>query len=383
LAGFRKANYGKMRRQAKCWEAWVTFKKLDEAMGGKEAAKKFMDLCQQRAEEARNAQKHPKQVCPQCSGRGFISVEKTPGYPVLTPCDCQKPILYSKRQKEANIPLEYRDFRLDLQGFKLNSSESLQRFSLNRAVEATRSVRDTLLQTYKANGTVRGCTGIALYGPFGVGKTRIACSLLNELIEGGLHDVYQINYNELFGRIKRTYDKSSPDGATLDFLNRLGSVGVLMIDDFMDTVAGKLEWEIEMINAIINPRYLRGLPIILTANRWYTQAKDNTAKRKGALEALGEENPFEKPSHHASKELRSERKSSEAKRNSGKEQEGSLIEDPQWRMSRRAWSRLQVLCTPLMMEGRDYRKTQGKRQAMLVERDMQKRGVKGSIRDQI
>lgn len=361
----------------------MPFKKLDEAMGGKEAAKKFMELCHQRAEEARLSQPNRKLACPRCGGRGFIATEKIPGYRTMTPCDCMRPVIFKNRQIDANIPLEYRDFKLDIHGFKIPTSDSLQRFSVNRAIEATRSIRDTFLKAYRDQGTVRGCAGIALYGPFGVGKTRIGCSLLNELIEGGLHDVYQINYNELFGRIKRTYDKSSPDGATLDFLNRLGKVEVLMIDDFMDTVAGKLEWEIEMINAIINPRYLRGLPIILTANRWHTQQLDNETKRKRSKKGITEEkNVFEGLSHESSKDLRSDRNAIEEKHRVSKT-ESALIEDPAWRMSRRAWSRLQVLCTPLLVEGRDYRKTQGKRQAMLVDRDLQKRGISASIREQI
>lgn len=362
----------------------MSFKKLGDAMGGKEGIRKFQELCQQRAEEARKAQTHPKQVCPRCGGRGLVAQETTPGYRTMTPCDCMRPVIYKNRQIDANIPLEYRDFRLDIAGFKIPASDSLQRFSVNRAIEATKSVRDTLLKAHQEHGTVRGTTGIALYGPFGVGKTRIACSLLNELIAGGLHDVYQINYNELFGRIKRTYDKSSPDGGTLDFLNRLGKVEVLMIDDFMDTVAGKLEWEIEMINAIINPRYLRGLPIIITANRWHTQQKEAASKRKPKQGQSDDENVFAGLAHESTKKLRVERQSQDQKNQRNKSAESALIEDPAWRMSRRAWSRLQVLCTPLSVEGRDYRRTQGKRQAMLVDRDLQKRGLNdSSIREQI
>lgn len=361
----------------------MSFQKLDEAMGGKEAAKKFMALCEQRAEEARQAQHQPKMVCPKCGGRGVLARETVPGYRTMTPCDCMRPVIFRNRQADANIPLEYRDFRLDMTGFKIPANDSLQRYSVNRAIEATKSVRDSLLKAHQEHGTTRGSMGIALYGPFGVGKTRIACSLLNELIAGGLTDVYQINYNELFGRIKRTYDKNSPDGQTLDFLNRLGKVEVLMIDDFMDTVAGKLEWEIEMINAIINPRYLRGLPIILTANRWHTQQKENAAWAKGREPSGSEEkNIFEGLTHDITKELRSGA-TQEAKNRQTKKNESALIEDPAWRMSRRAWSRLQVLCTPLSVEGRDYRKTQGKRQAMLVDRDLQKRGISASVREQI
>lgn len=102
------------------------------------------------------------------------------------------------------------------------------------------------------------------YGPIGVGKTHIAAALVNDTVA---HDTEAVLISGLtiLARIKASYDDSGivkPE--CVDIVNRLAGVPVLAIDDL-----GKerfTAWAAEQFYLLIDARYLKKLPLIVTSN---------------------------------------------------------------------------------------------------------------------
>jgi len=106
-----------------------------------------------------------------------------------------------------------------------------------------------------------GRNGLFISGPKGTGKTHLAASIANQLMQNGT-PVICMTMIDLLERIKRTFARGSTDeGAVLSIYK---TVSLLVIDDI-----GKeppTEWAISTIYNIINGRYEAYMPTIVTTN---------------------------------------------------------------------------------------------------------------------
>lgn len=111
----------------------------------------------------------------------------------------------------------------------------------------------------------RGCVG--------TGKTFLSCGIAQEFLKAGIPCKF-INVTSMVAELKESFDIS-------EFIN----VEVLVIDDL-----GKergTPWVAEQIYAIINSRYERELPIIITTENSISDLKPNYAdKGKAILDRL-------------------------------------------------------------------------------------------------
>lgn len=111
---------------------------------------------------------------------------------------------------------------------------------------------------YKKDGT-----GLIFIGSYGTGKTHLAAAICHELIKQ--------NYQPIFGtmitlleKIKATYDDEYAKENEEQVIDKYTRCDLLVIDDL-----GKerpTEWAIEKLYYIINTRYERNLPVIITTN---------------------------------------------------------------------------------------------------------------------
>lgn len=104
--------------------------------------------------------------------------------------------------------------------------------------------------------------GLILLGKNGVGKTHIACSIANELIQCQIPVIFGTLIN-LLSELKHSYDEQSQLSET-QYIKMYSTVNMLIIDDL-----GKEKpsaWAIEKLFTIINNRYENGLPVIITSN---------------------------------------------------------------------------------------------------------------------
>ena len=107
--------------------------------------------------------------------------------------------------------------------------------------------------------------GLFIYGSIGTGKTYISCSIANVVIEKHLYDCKVINFSQILNDLQK-------GGFTLDrneYINSLTSKTLLVLDDF--GIERNTEYALEQIYNIINARYQKKKPTIITTNIDYKE----------------------------------------------------------------------------------------------------------------
>ena len=121
-------------------------------------------------------------------------------------------------------------------------------------------VRDFDLQVPKQGEPLLERNGFMITGAKGTGKTHIAAAIANYLLNIGTA-VICITERNLFDRIRRTYSEHGDESAVRIVYE---TVPLLIIDDL-----GKekpTEWTLATLYAIIDGRYDRAMPIVVTTN---------------------------------------------------------------------------------------------------------------------
>lgn len=114
---------------------------------------------------------------------------------------------------------------------------------------------------------------IALMGRPGSGKTHLLMGVSNKLIEKGIEVVY-FPWVEGFDELKSDFSKLNQR------ITRMQKADVLFIDDMFKGRETPTEFQIEQLFAILNPRYLQHLPILISSER-------SIAEMVGYDEAVG------------------------------------------------------------------------------------------------
>ena len=104
--------------------------------------------------------------------------------------------------------------------------------------------------------------GLILVGNNGVGKTHLACSIANKLIENGIQVIYGTLIN-LLAELRNSYDTDN-DISEMEIIKLYENVVLLIIDDLGKEKPS--EWGLEKLFTIINSRYENNLPVIITTN---------------------------------------------------------------------------------------------------------------------
>jgi DNA replication protein DnaC len=110
-------------------------------------------------------------------------------------------------------------------------------------------------------GLLPDCNGLLITGSTGTGKTHIAAAIANYLLDRGTAVICMTERN-ILAKIRRTYSQHDDDEcAVREVYER---VPLLIIDDL-----GKekpTEWTLATLYAIVDGRYERATPIIVTTN---------------------------------------------------------------------------------------------------------------------
>ena len=111
-----------------------------------------------------------------------------------------------------------------------------------------------------------GKNSLMLFGSYGTGKTHLAAAIANYVIDvfgmPVMFDTWVGHLNEL---------KAEFDGGKKEYADKMKSVPLLIIDDF-----GKekpTEWNKEVLFDVINARYERYLPVIITTNLTWNEVE--------------------------------------------------------------------------------------------------------------
>jgi DNA replication protein DnaC len=93
--------------------------------------------------------------------------------------------------------------------------------------------------------------GLILVGNNGVGKTHLACSIANKLIENGIPVIYGTLIN-LLAELRNSYDADN-NISEMEIIKLYENVDLLIIDDLGKEKPS--EWGLEKLFTIINSRY--------------------------------------------------------------------------------------------------------------------------------
>lgn len=104
--------------------------------------------------------------------------------------------------------------------------------------------------------------GLILVGNNGIGKTHLACSIANKLIENGTPVIYGTLIN-LLAELRNSYDTDN-NISEMEIIKLYENVDLLIIDDLGKEKPS--EWGLEKLFTIINGRYENNLPVIITTN---------------------------------------------------------------------------------------------------------------------
>lgn len=172
-------------------------------------------------------------------------------------CKCDREIEQQKKRREKQMEIErlkrtcfnsMREWSYTFENYQGEENQSLM-ISKNFVEDYEKMKKENI--------------GLLFYGSVGSGKTYLACSIANSLIEQ-----YQISVKiRNFAQIINELQKSSFDFDKNAYIESLVNISVLILDDLgieRDTSYAK-----EQVYNIVNSRYLKQKPTIFTTNLSY------------------------------------------------------------------------------------------------------------------
>lgn len=198
----------------------------------------------------------------------------------LAPCDKQKAWVEERNRKQLiqshHIPAEI-----------LNATFEQMTWDSKRA-EVIEAAMDFCEQF--ASGRPR--KGLYLYGPFGVGKSRIAGAMAQDLVRFGV-DSLMVYVPDFIREVK----DSIRDGGVQQKLDALKKATVLILDDI--GAENMTPWtRDEILGAILQYRMMEKLPTVMTSNLDLDELEDHLAHSdKGGIERLKAKRMMERIRH--------------------------------------------------------------------------------------
>lgn len=209
--------------------------------------------------------------CEKCEDMGFY-IDLVGGEEIAKECECRKKMITETRLRFANIPETFKDMTIENFDYSVYKQENKEILSVMRKS----------IEYYIENFEALKEKGIGLYirsSTRGSGKTRMAASIANKLLEN-----YQVKFavsSDILKEIKATYNKDS-EYTESQLVDALKTCEVLIIDDF--GVEKMSDWVNEQFYTIINYRYVNKKVTIFTSNESLEELEYNSRITNRILE---------------------------------------------------------------------------------------------------
>ena len=190
-----------------------------------------------------------EKICGKCRGSGWIFVE-TNGHEQARLCDCRRLDVFLAGSEKANIPPRFTG--VELKGYLPDQRHPSQEKALH--------IASSFVRDYPA---VEG--GLLLQGATGTGKTRMLCSIANELLKKKLTDILYFDWNDLVRDSKGVDDSGRRDfSGFVNLFQRLATVDLLLLDELGS--ARLTPWLEENLFFLVNRRYNTNRVTIFASN---------------------------------------------------------------------------------------------------------------------
>ena len=207
--------------------------------------------------------------CPFCKGRGFLVYDVPPGDPNfnrVVPCRCT----------EAKLAVEHaRDLRT------VSNLGALDRMTFDQflpdGVGLPEAIRRALHKAYEISlGYAHEPHGwLVLMGGYGVGKTHLAAAIANHRVSLGYPALFVI-VPDLLDYLRATFSPSSDTGLD-ERMEMIRETALLILDDL--GAHNSTPWAQEKLFQILNHRYNRRLPTVITTNQRLEELDPRIASR--------------------------------------------------------------------------------------------------------
>ena len=205
-------------------------------------------------------------------------------------CDCEGMQQHLRDLEEQKRKAEEERTRLDDQRRmeerirKIIGESGMNKRFLERTFE-TFQITDQNQEAYRTcavyarklmnNEPFKGVNSLALIGPVGTGKTHLAAAIANRLLNHGTA-VICMTMIDMLARIRDTYRRQS-GASEANVVEIYEDVPLLIIDDLGKEAP--TDWGVQTIFEIINARYERMLPIVVTTNYNFDRLTDRMVPR--------------------------------------------------------------------------------------------------------
>jgi len=194
--------------------------------------------------------------CEICGGKGYILLDVPFGHPSFgraVPCECTRGKIAKRRAERLREQAGISDTELQFWRFETFDAQRCQPPAVRPAMEAAKE--RCMAYAEQPRGW------LILSGAFGSGKTHLAYAIASRALADGravfaatapdMLDVLRAGYNDADGEFDRRF-------------RAMRDAELLVIDD-LGTQSGT-PWAAEKLYQIINWRYARRLPMVITTN---------------------------------------------------------------------------------------------------------------------